>query len=155
MAARIAVGLVLLAAGAGKLRQPAWPATAHNFGIGRRLAAVVPSVELAVGALLAAGVGLPWTAVAAAGLVAVFTLLVATRLLAGHAVPCGCFGEVSPQPIGVDTLVRNLILFGGAMAAVVSGWNGSTSGGVISVAVGVVGACLFLAAARARPGVHQ
>ncbi|MDP9388675.1 MAG: DoxX family membrane protein, partial [Actinomycetota bacterium] len=58
--ARVAVGVVLLVAGAAKLRQPAWPATARAFGAPPWLVPALPWVEVVLGALLVAGVGLPW-----------------------------------------------------------------------------------------------
>lgn len=152
MTASVAVGLVLLVAGASKLRQPEWPATAAAFGAPRWLAAILPWVELAVGALLVTGAGLPWSALAAAGLVTAFTAAVALRLLRGQAVPCGCFGETSARPVGLDTLVRNLVLLAATAAAVATG---TSPGGPASAAAGVVGAAVFLVASRARAGARQ
>lgn len=152
MVASVAVGLVFLVAGAAKLRQPEWPATAAAFGAPRGLAAAIPWVELAVGALLVTGAGLPWTALAAAGLLMSFTVAVARRLLGGEAVPCGCFGETSTRPVGVGTLVRNLLLLGTAAAAV---FTGTRPGGPASVAMGAACAAAFLLAARARAGAAR
>ena len=149
MAASVAVGLILLFAGAAKLRQPAWLATAASFGVPRRAASVLPWVEIAVGALLAAVVGLPWTALAAGALVFGFTGLIGIRLYARQPAPCGCFGETSTRPIGTDTFVRNLVLLA---ATVVAGLTGHRPGGPGSVALGVVGAIAFVLAARARVG---
>ena len=152
MVASVAVGLVLLVAGAAKLRQPGWPATAAAFGAPRPLAAVIPWAELGVGALLVTAVGLPWTALAAAGLVTSFTVMVALRLVLGEPVPCGCFGETSPRPVGVDTLARNVVLLAGTVAAALTGM---TPGGPASVAAGVAGGAAFLVAARARAGARR
>lgn len=152
MVACVAVGLVLLVAGAAKLRQPAWPATAAAFGAPRWLATSLPWTEVAVGALLVTAVGLPWTALVAAGLVVGFTSMVALRLLIGRAVPCGCFGETSTRPVGVDTLVRNLVLLATTIAAVLTG---TRPGGPGSVALGLAAAAAFLVAARARAGARR
>ena len=147
MGARIAVGLVLLVAGAAKLRQPAWPATAAAFGAPRPLIPVLPWVELVLGSLLVAGVALPYTAWAALALLAAFTGAVATRLRRGDAVPCGCFGETAPTPVGRDTVVRNLAL---CVLALMAARAGPDEGGVASAALGVAGAFVFLVEARAR-----
>lgn len=152
MVASVAVGLVLVVAGAAKLRQPEWPATAAAFGAPRWMAAVIPWIEVAVGALLVTGAGLPWTALGAAGLLTSFTAMVALRLLLGQAVPCGCFGETSPRPVGLDTLVRNLVLLGASTAAVLTGHRSSGPG---SVALGVAAAAVFLVAASARAGAAR
>lgn len=152
MTARLALGVVLLAAGAGKLRQPAWPATAAAFGAPGWLVPVLPWMELVVGGLLAAGVGHPWTALAAGGLIAGFTAAVALRLARGEAVPCGCFGETSPQPVGADTLVRNGVLLALAAAAAATGGR---PGGPGSVVVGVAAGLALVVGARSRAGAAR
>ena len=149
MAACVGVGLVLLFAGAAKLRQPAWMATAQSFGVPRWIAGVLPWVEIAVGALLATVVGLPFTALAGGALVFGFTGLIGLRLYYRQPAPCGCFGETSPRPIGLDTLVRNLVLLAATVAAALTGHR---HGGVGSVALGVAGAAAYIVAVRARVG---
>ncbi len=150
MAARIAVGVVLLWAGAAKLFQPAWPETAAAFGAPRGVVRVLPVLEVSLGALLVAGVGLPWTAVAALVLLAGFTAAVAARLVRGQRVPCGCFGETSARPVGADTLVRNLVLCWLAAAALRGG-----GGGAWSAVLGVAVALAFVVGSRVRTGASQ
>ncbi len=149
VAARIAVGVVLLCAGATKLFQPAWPETAAAFGAPPGVVRALPLVELVVGALLVAGVGLPWTAVAALVLLVGFTATVAARLVRGQRVPCGCFGETSSAPVGRHTLVRNLVLCWLAAVALRGG-----PGGTPAVVAGVAGGLLLVAGSRmaARSG---
>lgn len=100
MWARVVVGAVLLVAGAAKLadRTP------------RRVSPLVPWAELVLGALLVVGLGDRWPSVAAAALFAAFTVVVLRRLRAGDTAPCGCFGELSRRPVGVGTVVRNVVL---------------------------------------------
>lgn len=150
--ARVALAVVLLAAGAAKLGQPAWPATAAAFGAPPWLARVLPWLELGLGGVLAAGVGLPWTTLAAAGLVAAFTAAVAQRVIRGQAVPCGCFGETSPEPVGPDTLARNGVLLGLGLVAVAAGRRGA---GWAEALVGAAGGLALVAAARLRPRRRQ
>ncbi len=149
VAARVAVGIVLLCAGATKLFQPAWPETAAAFGAPPGIVRAVPVVELVLGALLVAGVGLPWTAVAALVLLAGFTATVVARLVRGERVPCGCFGETSAAPVGRHTLVRNLVLCWLAAVALRGG-----PGGTWAVVVGLAGGLVLVAASRmpARSG---
>ncbi|MGH9178201.1 MAG: MauE/DoxX family redox-associated membrane protein, partial [Acidimicrobiales bacterium] len=115
----------------------------------RWLARALPWTELGLGGLLIAGVGLPWTTLGAAGLVAAFTTAVALRLARGEAVPCGCFGETSPDPVGPDTLGRNAVLLGLAVVAVAAGRRGARWPEVVA---GAAGGLIFVAAARLRPG---
>lgn len=150
MAARTALGLVLLWAGAAKLVQPAWPATAAAFGAPRRLIPVLPWVELGLGALLVPGVGMPWTALAALCLLGAFTAALAVNLRRGTAAPCGCFGETSPAPVGWDSLLRNVLLCVLAVLAAVGGGHGWGA-----ALLGVAGAALFVVEARARTGVRR
>lgn len=127
MPGRFAIGLVLLVAGAAKLRQPAWPATARAFGAPRWLVPVLPWVELTMGALLLAGIGLPWTARSALAMLAAFTAIVARKLHQGDAAPCGCFGEATPRPVDSQTLRRNLML---CLLAALAGVDPGYGGGV-------------------------
>lgn len=144
MVGRFAIGLVLLVAGAAKLRQPAWPATAKAFGAPRLVVPVLPWTELGIGALLLAGVGLPWTAGVAVALVVAFTVAVARNLRRGVTTPCGCFGETAARPVGTDTLVRNLALCPLAASAAINPSYGGTFGAVAGLVIGA----LFVAAAR-------
>jgi uncharacterized membrane protein YphA (DoxX/SURF4 family) len=148
---RVAVGTVLVLAGAFKLAQPAWTESASRFGAPNWLGRALPWVELLLGALLVAGVGGRLTAVLALFLLVVFTVAVALRLRWQEPVPCGCMGESSPEPIGRDTLVRNILL---SALALVSVFRGG-SGGPWSVAAGVAIALLIVAQSRARSRVGR
>jgi hypothetical protein len=121
---------------------------AAAFGAPAPLARTLPLAELILGALLVAGAGLPWTAYVALGLLAAFTAAVAVRLARRDAVPCGCFGESSPAPVGRDTLLRNLVLCWLAWA----GRRGS--GGALAVVAGAALAALFLVESRVRTGAR-
>jgi uncharacterized membrane protein YphA (DoxX/SURF4 family) len=143
---RVAVGTVLLLAGAFKMAQPAWPAAASRFGAPGWMARALPWVELVLGALMLAGVGGRWTALLAFLLLGVFTLAVAARLRWREPVPCGCLGESSEEPIARDTLVRNVLLTALALVSVFRGGPG----GPWAVAGGVVIALLVVAQSRAR-----
>lgn len=114
--ARIAVGVVLLAAGALKGGSPTWVHEAGALGAPRPVAVVLPWVEVVLGALLVADVGGRATSLAALVLLGGFTVLVAAQVARGRRVPCACFGQLSRRPIGPGTVVRNVVLV--ALAAV-------------------------------------
>ena len=120
MWARVAVGLVLLVAGASKLRDPGWPPSARRFGAHAWTVPVLPWVELVLGGLLVARVGGRWTAAAAAGLLAVFLVVVWRRVAAGDETPCACFGRASTAPMTVRTVARNAVLVGLAVVGALS-----------------------------------
>lgn len=120
MVAAITVGLVLVAAGAFKLIDgPGWPRTAGDLGVPSELAQLVPFVEIALGAALAAQLVPPWPAVAAIALLVVFTIAIAMRLRDGSRPPCACFGSRSRRPLGAYHLFRNGALIALAVAAAV------------------------------------
>ncbi len=148
---RVAVGTVLLLAGAFKLAQREWPRAAADFGAPRSVVALLPWLELVVGGLLVAQVGGRWTAGVACLLLVVFTVAVAVRLRWDDQVPCGCFGETSSEPVTRATLVRNIVLT--VMAAVGVLRSGETSS--LSVAAGVVVGLLVVAESRARAIVRR
>lgn len=152
MGARIAVGVVLLVAGVAKVCQPAWPATAAAFGAPAWLVPVLPWGEVVLGALLVAGVGLPWTALLAAGLLSAFAVAVAIRVRRGDAVPCGCFGETSPQPVGRDTVLRNVLL---VVLALTAAADRGGNDGIWSAVLGVAGGLLFVGESRLRTGARR
>lgn len=76
---------------------------------------LLPWIEIALGGLLVAQVGLPWTAYAAAGLLFGFT----SWLLTHRGTPCACFGAWSRRPVGWADVARNVALI--AVAVVVIG----------------------------------
>ena len=115
-AARCGLAALFIVAGALKWRDPSgfaqeianyrlWPELAPH------LAALLPAVEITAGlALLIAPV--PWRRAAAAALVlltAAFTLAVATAVVRGLDIDCGCFGAASSR-VSWLTVGRNLIL---------------------------------------------
>jgi hypothetical protein len=76
---------------------------------------VLPWIEIVLGGLLVAQVGLPWTAYAAAGLLAGFT----AWLLTHRGMPCACFGAWSRRPVGLLDVARNVALVGLAVVVIV------------------------------------
>lgn len=152
MGARIAVGVVLLVAGVAKVCQPAWPATAKAFGAPAWLVPVLPWGEVVLGALLVAGIGLPWTALVGAALLAAFAVAVGLRVRRGDAVPCGCLGETSPQPVGRDTVLRNVLL---VILALTAAADRGGNDGIWSALFGVAGGLLFVGESRLRSGARR
>jgi len=148
---RVALGTVLLLAGAFKLGQRAWPTAAAEFGAPRWVIGGLPWVELVLGGLLMAQVGGRWTAAASGILFALFTVAVALRLRTAERVPCGCFGETSPEPVGVDTLVRNVLLTAMGAVGVVRGGQVGRPEVIAGVAVGL----LIVAQSRSRMGARR
>ena len=96
---------MLVWAGFLKLRDPrGWLRQAADMGVGRTLSTVVPWVEIVVGASLAAGLLMPWPAVAAGVLLVAFTVVIALRIADGSRPPVRCFGARSQRPLGAIDL---------------------------------------------------
>lgn len=113
---RVLLGAVLLVAGISKLRdRNGFAASVRAFGFvprswSGRVATVLPVVELACGVLLLTGFALQPAAVAATGLLVVFTIGIAANLKRGRTAPCACFGAATARRLGPSALVRNLLL---------------------------------------------
>lgn len=115
--ARVALGLVFVAAGALKIGHAsdlAATITAFGFGLPPVLVAVVsialPPFELLLGIYLVGGWLLPVTSVVACALLAVFIGVVASVVARGLHVSCGCFGAADTAPATWWTVARDAII---------------------------------------------
>jgi uncharacterized membrane protein YphA (DoxX/SURF4 family) len=116
--AGVVLGAVLLLSGAAKLAAgPRWAAQAEALGSPAVAVPVLPWLEIGLGALLATGVWRPVVAVAAAALLASFTVLLVLRLVQGRRPPCACFGAWSTRPVGLGSVTRNVVLIALALVA--------------------------------------
>ena len=110
-----------------------------DFGVPARLATpsaiLLPLAELIVAGVLIPRVSAWWGALGAFALLLLFTAVVGYHLTRGHTPSCHCFGQVSSEPIGWRTLIRNLILL--ALAGIVVGFGRTNAGASV---VGWLGA---------------
>lgn len=114
----LTLATVLGCSGVAKLRSPRSVDLAfRDLAVPARLSRpwmrrVFPWAELALAAALL--VTASWlavaTAAAALALFGTYLALVARALARGDAAACACFGEGSGRPVGVATLVRNIVL---------------------------------------------
>lgn len=120
VAAAVLLGAAFVVAGASKLSiGPMWAQQARDLGAPGWAIPVTPWIELVLGALLVTQVARPFTALAAIGVLVVFTGLLVLRLSQGDRPACACFGAWSASPIGPWHVVRNVVLIGlGVLAAV-------------------------------------
>jgi len=117
---RLGLGGLFVFAGVAKLRDPSGFATEiTNYhllpSLAPWLAVSLPTAELAIGAALLVGTR-PWLragALAAAALLAVFTVAVAQVVARGIDVSCGCFGSES-GPVTIVTVFRDVALLASA-----------------------------------------
>ncbi|WP_322754051.1 MauE/DoxX family redox-associated membrane protein [Frankia sp. Cas3] len=132
MVVRLLLATIFVGSGTAKLVDRAGARQAMlDFGVPALLAppfaVLLPVVELAVAGSLVPTVSAWAGALAAFGLLLLFTVAVGYQLVRGRTPPCHCFGSASAEPIGWPTLVRNLVLI--ALAGVVVG-SGRTDAGV-------------------------
>lgn len=82
-------------------------------------AALLPIVELTLGALLLLGLGTTAAAAIATPIFLTFTLAIGVNLARGRSFNCHCFGAVSSDTIGWPALLRSLLLAAGALVVAI------------------------------------
>ncbi|WP_338684571.1 MauE/DoxX family redox-associated membrane protein [Streptomyces acidiscabies] len=138
---RLTLGMVLLSAGAAKLHPRADTQTGiRRYGLlPDRLVApaarCLPSLELAVGALLCAGTATRAAAVAAAALFSGFAMAGAASLVRGRRIPCGCHGVLGEAPVSWPLVARTCTLAAAAVAVALHRGDLSLPDTVAAVAV--------------------
>ncbi len=128
--ARVALAVTFIVSGVAKLFDiPGSQKGVQNFGIpeswAKPLGILVPIAELILAVML---IPVRTTTVAALGLLAllvVFTAGISINLARGKKESCHCFGQLSNEPIGKHSLVRNGILSALALFVGVSGLMGN------------------------------
>lgn len=115
---RLGLAAVWLVSGTAKLRDPVQAAVAVDAyrllpdGMVGVVATVLPLLELALGALLLAGLGTRLVAVVSAVVLTGFVAGLVQAWARGLSIDCGCFGGGGPVPPGEEqyplTLLRDL-----------------------------------------------
>ncbi|MEM8618785.1 MAG: MauE/DoxX family redox-associated membrane protein [Actinomycetota bacterium] len=119
--ASTALGAVFLFAGGSKVAgRQRWVGQAVDLGVPRRVAALVPWFEIALGAALIVRIAALVVAVVAFSVLAVFTVLIARQLRRPDRPPCACFGSWSTRPLSSGDIVRNVVLMAVAVVAAVA-----------------------------------
>lgn len=119
--ATLVLGGVLVVSAIAKLADlGAWRSQARAFGTPAVAIAVLPVVELVVGALVATQIADPVPAVIAMVLVAAFTAAIVVNLVRGRHPPCACFGAGSGRPLSWAHVARNGALLAVGIAAAVT-----------------------------------
>jgi hypothetical protein len=130
LAIRLALGTILLISAAAKLFAPATFADSlQSFGLltpalTPLFTYFIPIAELLLAVALLARVQLEKTAIAAAGLLAIFIAAAASASISGANVEtCGCFGELYRSSLGMGFFVRNGVLL---LLALLLVWSNTT-----------------------------
>jgi uncharacterized membrane protein YphA (DoxX/SURF4 family) len=123
---RVGVGVTLVIAGAGKLKngnaaQAATEATLHVSGtVATILTVAISVIEILLGIHLIVGLNLRWSAVASVALLAVFFVFVIYLWVTGYSGGCGCFGVFGGGSPGPAETARDGILL---LAAIGAWWG--------------------------------
>ncbi len=104
----ITFGVIFVASGALKWRDPSWPAAAQALGTPSSLVHLVPPVELVVGSIIIAGIGAPLGVWAGLTLLVVFTGALVRVVGRPDPPVCACFGAWSAAPVSWRSIARNL-----------------------------------------------
>lgn len=126
LALRLLLAGVFATAGVAKLLDiPGSRQALEDFGVPPRLARpgglLLPISELAIAVSLVFPPSTRWGALAAAGLLGLFVIVITNALVHGRAPDCHCFGQLSSEPAGWGTLVRNGILIAISVTVVALG----------------------------------
>jgi peroxiredoxin/uncharacterized membrane protein YphA (DoxX/SURF4 family) len=128
--ARLLLAIVFVVAGVAKLVDRAGSRQAVvDFGVPTPLAAplgvLLPLAELAVAAALLPASTAWWGAVGALVLLFIFVTGIGANLARGRRPVCRCFGQLSSEPAGWNTLARNGVLAAVAGFIVWRGYGGA------------------------------
>ncbi len=156
---RVALAAVFVLAGVTKLLDLAGSRKAmREFGIPEAWAGyagiALPVAELLIAALLIPEVTAWWGALAAFLLLLGFIAGMVNVMRQGRAPDCHCFGQVHSEPVGWQSVARNVLLAVLALVVVVQGPNGAGSGPIgwweqrsdaaqVALALGMTGLALF------------
>ncbi len=160
---RLVLAAVFAVAGVAKLLDAAGSRGAlEGFGVPRgaaRLAGpVLPVAELAIAAGLLVPASAWWSALAAAGLLAVFMAAIGLSMARGAAPGCHCFGRLDSAPVSWRTQVRNGVLAAAGGVAVLAGRGASGlspvrwAGHLNAAELGLAAAVAVLSAVAAGQG---
>lgn len=153
------LGSLLGLSGGQKIISP-FPASLAmvRFGLVRRVnpafGRTAGIVEALVAVALLAAPTSPWPLLAAAGLGALFIVVVSRSLFAGKSFPCACFGNRS-EPISVATLVRAACVFLAAASLAIVASLGPPAPPMTASLVGLACGATLACIAAAIAVLHQ
>lgn len=105
------VGALIAVAGATKVTDyKQWLADARAQHVWPAVAAVLPPIELLIGALLIVLAPHPAILGTATLLLLVFTAFLAAQIASKSVVPCACFGSKSKRPPSGRDVLRNIAM---------------------------------------------
>jgi len=115
LVARALLAIVFLVAGSAKLldlrgSQQALRAFGFPHILANPLGILLPLAEISIACLLLPAISAWWASLGAFVLLVIFLVFMSIALARGEKPHCGCFGQLSTEPISSTTLVRNGVL---------------------------------------------
>lgn len=131
LAARVVLGSVFVIAGVEKIANPDAFAKAINnyqllpYGTLNVMALVLPWLEVLAGAFLVFGVRLRASAAVTGLMLIVFIGAIASAMMRGLSIDCGCFsqGSVASEPVGWKKIVEDVALLILAIQIFAAAWK--------------------------------
>ena len=127
LAIRLILGFVFIYASVDKIAHPGpFAESIYNYRMLpywaiNLMAIVMPWLELVCGVLIIAGVLLRGSAFMIAVMLGVFIIALSAALARGLDISCGCFSVEDGHGVAVDLLVRDVLMFAGALIVVFLG----------------------------------
>jgi peroxiredoxin/uncharacterized membrane protein YphA (DoxX/SURF4 family) len=123
---RVILAALLVMAGVAKLADlKGAEKAARGFGVTGQLAKIGPvllsAAEIILGAMLLFPSVSWFGAIGAAALLLIFIGMMAYQWSKGQAPDCHCFGQLHSEPVGVKSIIRNVIFLGLAIVPVLRG----------------------------------
>ncbi|HSU24661.1 MAG TPA: redoxin domain-containing protein [Pyrinomonadaceae bacterium] len=123
---RVILAALLVTAGVAKLADlKGAEKAARGFGVAGQLAKIGPvllsAAEIILGAMLLFPSVSWFGAIGAAALLLIFIGMMTYQWSKGQAPDCHCFGQLHSEPVGIKSIIRNLIFFGLAIIPVLRG----------------------------------
>ncbi len=121
-----ALALVFAFSGLSKLADPGFRYGLGAFGVPKSLIKPVtialPLAELAIAAAIVIPATRWWGALVALLALVAFIVAIAYQLSRGRKPDCHCFGRFGGGPVGIQTIARNALLAGLAIATLIGRW---------------------------------
>jgi uncharacterized membrane protein YphA (DoxX/SURF4 family) len=125
LAIRLVLGIVFIYAAIDKIAHPAgFAQSIYNYrmlphGFINFMALTMPWLEIICGGLIVAGVFVRGSALLIGFMLLVFIVAISFALVRGLDISCGCFSQEGGHAVAVDLLVRDLLMFVGALIVLV------------------------------------
>jgi uncharacterized membrane protein YphA (DoxX/SURF4 family) len=121
VAIRLVLGIVFIYAAIDKIAHPGdFAQNIYNYrmlpaGFINFMALTLPWLEVICGALIIVGIFIRGSAFLIGFMLLIFIIAISFALVRGLDISCGCFSQEGGHGVAVDLLVRDILMFAGAL----------------------------------------